>query len=281
MSGEGFGGTLQAVHGQLERLAAPVAFPVRELAVSALLSPATWSLTARRIRSHAGTSPGAAAPWWRGVTLFLASDAGRILLDYALRRLVQNVVAEVQAAAAAVEEDKGRGGGGSGGAGERAARVARGAAAAAVATLLSWTARLWLRTRLRRAVLGEAVSGRVVAGPSLWGVLFGALVAVFPFAPLGFLRGPTRLFVQNLFDLAEVRMAMDEELGVLSAVEHAIDADPRGWGVLVAGLPHGEHPCWFRSLLPSHAARQLLPCTCFKHSSENQLPSFFFKSATT
>ncbi len=237
MSGEGFGGALQAVHGGLERLAAPVAFPLRRLALSVVLAPLTWPLTAARMRSHAGAAGPAGSVPWRGVALFLASETGRALLDYALQRAVQSVVAEVQAVAAGAKEEEEAVAAVGGAAGKS---IARGAAAVAALAAVSWTARLWLRVQLRRAVLGEAASPRLVAWPSVWSVVLGAFVSVFPFGRLAVLRGPAGLFVRNLLAQAEVRMALDEEHGVLSSLEPAIDTDPRGWGVLVAGLPHGE-----------------------------------------
>ncbi len=229
-----FVASVQSVQGVLERVSAPVAFPWRQLVLSAALTPVTWPVTAQRVCSHAGVA-GPVQRSWRSVAVFLGSQTGLVLLDYTLRLALSRALSAVQAIVADEEGGEKRQ------AGERAGHAARWTGALVAAMAVNWVGRLWLRGQVRREALGEEAAARVVVSPSLWEAVVGAFLSVFPFGRMEVLRVPVQVAVGNVLAQSEVRMARNAEVGVLSSVERAIDDDSRGWGVLVAGLPHGEH----------------------------------------
>ncbi len=223
---------MEYVHSVVENLSRPAVFPKRELVIAVVGSPLTWQLCKSRMVAHAGelVKGPSVKHDWKGVFVFLAGETGQILMQYGVRLCVSRTVAAGQS----IDEDESNHENRAQMA-DRAAKVARAGGVALIVLMCSAMLRLVYRAQLRRAVLGPQASSRLFVSPSIYGWFASSFLAVFPFAPLTFLSDPVKLFVANLFAQAEVRMSLDEELGVLNSLEDAVD---HSWGALIAGLPH-------------------------------------------
>jgi|JI10StandDraft_1071094.scaffolds.fasta_scaffold914241_1 hypothetical protein len=190
---------MEHVHGVVENLSRPVEFPKQELFIHLLTSPFCFQLAKSRIIAHAGELTQSRRNDWRGVIVFLLGESGQILLNYALRLSLSRAVKAGQSDEAGIDAapNEAR-------LAERAAKVAKAVGVVAVLFLVSSVFKLANRAQLRRAILGDEASSRLLLSPSVYGWIASSFLSVFPFAPLSFLREPTKLFVGNLFDQAEV-----------------------------------------------------------------------------